>query len=158
MNLSHRGYLATTALSLGLLICQVTHPQGMQITLSLKSNPQKSFTITTGAPIDLASIHGVSADDAFEAIISYCDVVVDCYATWCGPCKMMATTCNMVAPEFPEIVILKIDTEKFSSIARRFGVRGLPTLIYFKDGKKVKQEPGSLTKPQFIAKLQELYA
>ena len=71
---------------------------------------------------------------------------------------MMATTLAMIAPEFPKVVILKIDTEKFPTVARRFGIKGLPTLIYFKDGRKIEQNPGSLNKNQLATKLREIYA
>lgn len=79
----------------------------------------------------------------FENIISKGTVLVDFFATWCGPCKMLAPVLEELAEEYKEkITILKIDVDEFSPIASKFSVFSIPTLILFKDGEIVKKAVG----------------
>lgn len=79
----------------------------------------------------------------FENIISKGTVLVDFFATWCGPCKMLAPVLEELAEEYKEkITILKIDVDEFSPIASKFSVFSIPTLILFKDGEIVKKTVG----------------
>ncbi|MFT7150892.1 MAG: thioredoxin 1, partial [Nonlabens sp.] len=73
----------------------------------------------------------------FETLIDQdTPVLVDFYADWCGPCQMMAPVLKEVADEMGDKVkIIKIDVDKNQPIAQRFGVRSIPTLILFKNGK-----------------------
>ena len=75
----------------------------------------------------------------FETLIAQdTPVLVDFYADWCGPCQMMAPVLKEVADEMGDKVkIIKIDVDKNQPIAQRFGVRSIPTLILFKNGKKL---------------------
>lgn len=79
----------------------------------------------------------------FENIILKGTVLVDFFATWCGPCKMLAPILEELAEEYREkITILKIDVDEFSPIASKFSVFSIPTLILFKDGEIVKKTVG----------------
>eukprot|EP00904_Undaria_pinnatifida_P005170 jgi/Undpi1/1783/HiC_scaffold_12.g05170.m1 len=72
-------------------------------------------------------------------------LLVDFYATWCGPCKMMAETLAEVGPKMQdELKIFKIDSDKYPALMTKFGVSGLPTLILFKDGKELQRIEGFL--------------
>jgi len=72
-------------------------------------------------------------------------VVVDFWAAWCGPCKMMAPIYERAAAEFePEIRFLKVDTEAAPELAARYNIRGIPTLILFRKGEVVDQRVGAL--------------
>ncbi|OEK05979.1 thioredoxin [Roseivirga misakiensis] len=74
-------------------------------------------------------------------------VLVDFYADWCGPCQMMAPVLKEVAQEMGDKVkVIKIDVDKNQPIAQRFGVRSIPTLILFKNGKILENRAGVLTK------------
>lgn len=89
--------------------------------------------------------HAISAD-IFEKQIANSDipVVVDFYADWCGPCKMMAPAFAQAAQNFPlKARFIKIDTEAQQSIAARYGIRSIPTIIVFKNGRAVDQMAGA---------------
>lgn len=84
----------------------------------------------------------------FETLIDQdTPVLVDFYADWCGPCQMMAPVLKEVAQEMGDKVkVIKIDVDKNQPIAQRFGVRSIPTLILFKNGKIVENKAGVMTK------------
>lgn len=81
-------------------------------------------------------------------------VLVDFWATWCGPCKMQGALIDQkLVPEHPEIEVLKVNIDEAPALAARFGVMSIPTLILYKDGQAVDQLVG-LTKPdEILAKL-----
>ena len=79
-------------------------------------------------------------------------VLVDFYADWCGPCKMIAPELEKVESE---ISVVKVNVDEFEDIAREYGVMSIPTLILFEDGKPVKQTIGFMDKKKienFIGK------
>ncbi len=81
-------------------------------------------------------------------------LVVDLWATWCGPCKMIAPLVSELAEEYDgKIVVGKCDVEQNDDITMEFGVRNIPTLLFFKGGKLVNKFVGAANK----AKLQEMF-
>lgn len=66
-------------------------------------------------------------------------ILVDFFATWCGPCKMLA---NVLENVKSDIKVLKVDTDEFENIAREYKIMSIPTLILFKDGKEIKKNIG----------------
>lgn len=76
-------------------------------------------------------------------------VLVDFWAPWCGPCKSIAPVLEQVAGE-REIIIAKVDTDSNPMNAGRLGVRGIPALFLYKDGKMVSQQSGAMPKPALL--------
>lgn len=77
-------------------------------------------------------------------------VVVDFFATWCGPCKMLSPIMDEVEQEMPDVEFLKIDVDQEEDLARRFGVMSIPTIIVFKNGEIKAQNVGFMSKDEVI--------
>lgn len=77
------------------------------------------------------------------------EAVVDFYATWCGPCKMFGPIFEEVS-KTSNINFIKLDVDKFSDIAREYGVMSIPTIILFKNGEEVKRFTGFMSKEDLI--------
>lgn len=69
-------------------------------------------------------------------------VLVDFYAVWCGPCKMMHPVIDSVVKENSDLKVLKVDVDQNEELARIYGVMSIPTLILFKDGKMIEKKLG----------------
>ena len=82
-------------------------------------------------------------------------VVVDFWAEWCGPCKMIAPILGEIAAEQPGITIAKLNVDENPEIAMRFNVMSIPTLIVFKDGQPAKRVVGAKGKGQLLQDLSE---
>ncbi|MEO1133056.1 MAG: thioredoxin [Cyanobacteria bacterium J06639_1] len=86
-------------------------------------------------------------------------VLVDFYASWCGPCRMMAGILNAVKAQIgDDLMVVKIDTEKYEQIAAKWQVYALPTLILFKDGQPVDRIEGVLEPQALLARIQQKVA
>ena len=77
-------------------------------------------------------------------------VLVDFFATWCGPCKMLSPIVDQVAGEVKGLKVCKLDTDKATSVAVKYGVMSIPTLILFKDGEVVKTSVGAISKSDML--------
>jgi thioredoxin 1 len=77
-------------------------------------------------------------------------VLVDFWAEWCGPCRMMAPTVDQVASDYAgKVKVGKLDVDSNQQTAARYGIRGIPTLLLFKGGQIVEQKVGAIGKPEF---------
>lgn len=70
--------------------------------------------------------------------------IVDFYADWCGPCKMMGS----VLEQMDNVSIIKVNTDTHPELSQKFGVMSIPTLVFFKDGKEIKKEIGFKSKEE----------
>lgn len=93
----------------------------------------------------------------FEAMKNDGMLLVDFFATWCGPCKMLAPVLEELAPKFEgKLNIVKVDVDKDSDLAMQFGIMSVPTMILFKDGQPIKQIQGFQPTPQLENLLNQL--
>jgi thioredoxin 1 len=89
-------------------------------------------------------------DAAFQKTVleSSLPVVVDFWAPWCGPCKMVAPTLDKIATEYAgKLVVAKVNTDEHSEWAIKYGVQGIPTMLLVYDGKIVNRQVGALPEP-----------
>lgn len=92
--------------------------------------------------------HLENKDDFNKIIESNKEVVVDFFATWCGPCRMLGPVIEELSNELKDIEFLKVDVDEFPEIAQSFAVMNIPTIIVFKDNKQVNKHIGFLNKNQ----------
>lgn len=84
-------------------------------------------------------------------------VLVDFFAEWCGPCKMLAPTLSEIATEYQDkLLVAKLDVDHNPAIAQKFGVMSIPTLIFFKNNQPVKQLVGYQDKASLIKVINEI--
>ncbi|HLM69672.1 MAG TPA: thioredoxin TrxC [Longimicrobium sp.] len=100
-------------------------------------------------------------DASFDRVLADAPVpvVVDFYADWCGPCKMMAPVFEKSAAERAGAVLFaKVDTDRNPGVAQRFGIASIPTLIAFRGGRETARRMGALPKPQLDALVDQALA
>lgn len=85
--------------------------------------------------------------DEFNEFIKNECVIIDFYATWCGPCKMQAPVLEELGSLRSEIKIAKVDVDKLQSLAQRYGVMSIPTLLLFKNGELIDKKIGFTALP-----------
>lgn len=97
--------------------------------------------------------------DSFQDLLSHSDVpvLVDFYATWCGPCQMMSPIIEQVNAQLKNrLQVVKIDTDRYPQLASQHNIQALPTLVLFKDGKPVHRIEGVVQAAQLVQRLQSL--
>ncbi|HLU79399.1 MAG TPA: thioredoxin TrxA [Burkholderiaceae bacterium] len=97
-------------------------------------------------------------DSSFESDVLNSDipVLVDYWAEWCGPCKMIAPLLDEAAKQYQgRVMIAKLNVDENPETAAKFGIRGIPTLMLFKDGKAAATKVGAMSKSQLSAFLDE---
>lgn len=83
--------------------------------------------------------------------------LVDFWAEWCGPCRMIAPYVEQIAEEYKDkVVVAKVDVDNNPGIAARYGIRNIPTVLFFKDGQLADKQVGAVPKSNLVAKLEAL--
>ncbi len=96
-----------------------------------------------------------ATEENFRDLINKEVVLVDFFATWCGPCKMLSPVLEELANDRSNIEIIKVDVDECSEVARSYGIMSVPTLILFKNGKLVSQKTGFMPKEQITTWIEE---
>jgi thioredoxin 1 len=98
-------------------------------------------------------------DSNFDEVVvkSSKPVMVDFWAEWCGPCRMIAPIIEEISKEYSErALVVKCDVDNSPGVAAKFGIRNIPTVLYFKDGKVADKQVGAVPKNNFVSKLNAL--
>ncbi len=134
--------------------CQTTNRVRADQLNSAPTCGQCKQALFTGHPVEL------NDEAAFDKQIgrNQIPVLVDFWAPWCGPCRMMAPAYEKAAAELePQVRVAKVNTEAAQALGVRFNIRSIPTLALFVDGKEVARQPGAMTSPAQIAQWVKAY-
>jgi len=93
----------------------------------------------------------------FQSTIAKGNFVVDFWAPWCGPCKMMAPVFEETSKTHNEALFAKVNTDEEPELSTSLGIRGIPTLIFFRDGKEVARHVGYADKRVLEAKIKDVF-
>jgi len=103
------------------------------------------------------AIHVTDAD--FESVVLKSDipVMVDFWAEWCGPCKMIAPLVEELSKEYEgKAKMVKVDVDNNSAVAMKYGIRNIPTLLFFKNGQVIDKQVGVVAKAALAEKINKL--
>ena len=99
-------------------------------------------------------------DDAFEADVLKSDkpVIVDFWAEWCGPCRMVGPIVEEVGQDYDgKAVVAKVDVDSNPGITAKYGIRNIPTILFFKNGEIADKQVGAVPKSAIVNKLEALF-
>ena len=99
----------------------------------------------------------INSNELSDLLSTESIVLVDFFAMWCGPCKMLTPTIEKVAAEFDgKVTIVKVNIDDEPELAHQYGIQSIPTLVYFKNGKEVNRSVGMVVRGDIVASLNTL--
>jgi thioredoxin 1 len=113
----------------------------------------RAESLSNGKPALRTVLHASAATFDEQVLHSDVPVLVDFYASWCGPCKALAPTLEEVAAESPRARVVKVNIDDNPGLAARYGVKSIPNVVVFKDGRVVANQKGVLSKNRLKAML-----
>jgi len=106
-----------------------------------------------------APIHVTDSEFEEKVLKSELPVIVDFWAPWCGPCRMIAPTIEQLAREYEgRVIVAKVNTDHNGELAMSYGIQGIPTLLFVKDGQVVDRITGAVGKQVLVNRLERLLA
>ncbi|HPE33183.1 MAG TPA: thioredoxin [Bacteroidales bacterium] len=96
-------------------------------------------------------------DANFDELVIKSDklVIIDFWAVWCGPCRMVGPIVEQIGKDYDgKVIVGKLDVDSNPGVTQKFGIRNIPTLLYFKDGKVVEKVVGAVPKQVLVKKLE----
>lgn len=142
-----------------LLIIFVVTLIGISIFLNKRNTVQHNEVSETNIKNDSVVQKIIEVDDnnfEEEVINSDKKVLVDFYATWCGPCKILEPTIESIANEYDNIKVVQVDVDICKRLVLQYGIQYMPTLIVIENGKEVKRSIGVITKEEILDNLEIL--
>jgi thioredoxin 1 len=113
----------------------------------------RKFYYTLRREKEMAVLHLTKDNFKEEVLEAKVPVLVDFWATWCGPCQMVGPVIEEIAGEVTDAKICKVDVDENPELAREYKVMSIPTLMVFKDGASVRREIGAKSKDEILAML-----
>lgn len=116
------------------------------------------IVVTVPDILILLIMEKIASNENFAEILSDSKpVLVDFWATWCGPCRMLAPTVDTIASEYDgKVTVVKCNVDDCEDVAAEYGIRNIPTLLFFKGGQVVDKLVGNVPKSEITAKLDTL--
>jgi thioredoxin len=106
----------------------------------------KTVSVTTGTVLSLGSMsQGLPlTPEVLQALIAAkYNVVIDFFATWCGPCRSISPTVDGIAQRYANVIVIKVNIDSFKDVTQRYGVSSMPTFLFFKNGVSVERFSGA---------------
>ena len=129
----------------------------VQIETKVSDKPIADSSNTEASDAEISEPINVG-DSNFKQLVLKSDklVIVDFWATWCGPCKMIAPILKNIAKDYQgKVIVAKVDVDKNQAVSSRYNIQNLPTTMFFKNGQPVDQLVGALPKEVFVNKVEE---